>query len=358
MHSSFKIALVLCALLALWLISGIFSGEETKSADTSESAEKQAVSVRVIESHAYESWDEVVVYGTTEASKRVMLRAEASGTVEAIVAHEGATIEQGKTILKLDAQDRKAALQYAEALVRQRQIEYKAAKSLAERGYQGKIGLATAEAQLDAAKAQLSQSKIALDHTIIRAPFAGMVDAIDVEIGDYIDAGKTIVATLIQRDPLKVVGQIPERQIAGVSEGLTARVKLATGQAVDGKVIFASRVADSATRTFRVEVEIPNPTGDVADGLTAEIMIPVERVPVHKLSSSVLSLDDSGVIGVKIVKENGVVEFIPVSVVRDTEDGVEVTGLPEVAQVITLGQAFVREGQRVRVSMVPESSDR
>ncbi len=110
-----------------------------------------------------------------------------------------------------------------------------------------------------------------------------------------------------------------------------------------------SRSADEATRTFRVEVEVPNPDLSIRDGQTAEIAISGGGQAAHLLPGSALTLDDSGQLGLRLVVE-GRAAFHPVTLLRDTAEGVWVAGLPEVADVIVVGQEFVTEGVAVDVT--------
>ena len=107
-----------------------------------------------------------------------------------------------------------------------------------------------------------------------------------------------------------------------------------------------SRSADQNTRTFRVDVEVPNSDLSIRDGQTAEIGIQSDGELAHLLPQSALTLDDSGTLGVRLVVDSKAA-FTPVSVVRDTVDGIWVTGLDESADVIVVGQEFVTDGVAV-----------
>ena len=107
---------------------------------------------------------------------------------------------------------------------------------------------------------------------------------------------------------------------------------------------FLSRSADPTTRTFRVELTVPNPDLSLRDGQTAEILIEAQGVTAHLLAASTLTLDDDGTLGVRTIDADSAALFHPVTVLRDTIDGVYVTGLPEQVDVITVGQEFVTDG--------------
>ena len=130
--------------------------------------------------------------------------------------------------------------------------------------------------------------------------------------------------------------------------GDSAQVRIGNGVEMVGRVRFVSRAAEATTRTFTVEVEVPNPNDILSVGLTAELRIPANKVMAHRVSPAVLTLSGEGAIGVKIVDANNEVEFIPVTIVADTTEGIWLVGLPEMITLITVGQEFVVVGEAVR----------
>lgn len=169
-----------------------------------------------------------------------------------------------------------------------------------------------------------------------------------MEIGDLVRVGDP-VATLVDLDPLIVVGEVNERDIASIQAGGAGTARILDGEVLEGSVRYISAVADAATRTFAVELAIPNPEQRWQAGLTAELRLYADTVRVHALSSALLSLADDGTVGVKLV-EDGRVRFYPVVIVGSAQDGMYVSGLPESVEVITVGQGYVTEGQRVSVA--------
>jgi multidrug efflux system membrane fusion protein len=148
---------------------------------------------------------------------------------------------------------------------------------------------------------------------------------------------------------MKLVGFVPEAQVDRVEVGARAGARLSSGTEVVGEVTFISRSADPQTRTFRVEITAPNEDQAIRDGQTADILIETDGTAAHLLPASAMTLNDDGQLGVRIV-EDGLVQFVPVRMVRDTARGVWLSGLPDVADVITVGQEFVTEGVAVQVT--------
>jgi multidrug efflux system membrane fusion protein len=230
--------------------------------------------------------------------------------------------------------------------VAQRQIEYNAAQKLESRGFNSRIGLSEALANLEAAKAALRAAEIDLEKTGIVAPFAGTIADQNVEVGDYLDIGHALF-TLVTLDPLEVTGYVSERHVRDLSAGGPARVDFEENGSAEGTLSYIAPAADLDTRTFRITVSLPNAERALRGGLTAQIRLPVAEKKAHKISPSILSLNDKGQIGVKLVDERDTVRFVPVTVLADRPDAMWVGGLPEQARVITVGQDFVAEGERV-----------
>lgn len=360
--SSYIVALLIALAATLWMASpylGIFPGnaEEAAATDaapaTPVAEEKPPMLVQVRQSVARPRAVELVLAGQTEASRQATIRAETAGRVVAVEAEEGAAVKTGDVILRLAMDGREASLAEARALVDQRKIEYSAASKLSTRGYQTETKLAESKAQLEAALARLRAIELDVERTVIRAPFDGVIQSRMAEVGDYQRVGDT-VALVIDLDPLIAVARVSEREVAGVESGAQGQVRLITGDIVTGQVRYVSSVASEGTRTFRVELEIENGANRLAAGLTAEIRLAVSAVPAHNMSPAALTLDDAGVIGVKIVDADDIVQFRPVTLVSDGPDGIWIGGLPDETRIITVGQGFVLPGQKV--VPVPEGS--
>lgn len=299
----------------------------------------------------------LVLQGRTVADRSVTLRAETDGPVEAVMVTRGERVSAGDEIVRLAVEDREAVLAESEALVRQREIEFDAALRLNQQGYRSETDLAQAQAALDAARARLELARQQLSRIIVRAPFDGVVNDRLVETGDYVRAGDNI-AYLIDLDPIRVQGQISERFIGQIELGTVGMVTLVGGQEVTGVVSYIGNVASEQTRTFPIELEIPNPENRVIEGLTAEMRMPTREVVGYRLPSSVLSLADNGEVGVYTVDDGNLVQFHAAQIVGGDADSVWLTGLPETMDLIVVGQGYVRPGTEVAVRYVDELPNR
>jgi multidrug efflux system membrane fusion protein len=210
-------------------------------------------------------------------------------------------------------------------------------------------GMQSAQAAVQSAQAAVENAKLEISKLTISAPFAGLLESDTAELGALLQPGAAC-ATLIKLDPIKLVGFVPETQVDRITVGALARARLTGNREVRGRVTFLSRSADPLTRTFRVELEVSNKDSSIRNGQTVEIAIASDGANAHLLPGSALTLDDQGRLGVRVAKD-GIARFVPVSLIRDTIDGVWINGLPAMADVIVVGQEYVTDGVAVDVTM-------
>ncbi|MDP2124749.1 MAG: efflux RND transporter periplasmic adaptor subunit [Parvibaculum sp.] len=350
LHRSHLIAIGIGVAIGLWFVSGVFGGSNGDNNEMT-AAERDAANavvpqVRVVTSTAVARQGMVAVRGRTAAKRAVEVRAETQGTVSELPVEKGAPVKAGEVLCGINLDARDAQLAEAKALARQRQLEYDASRQLAEKGYRAPTAAAASRAAHDAAQARLKQMEIAVSQTRLVAPFDGIFDDRRVEVGDYLRVGD-VCGLVVELDPLLVIGQVSEDRVSALRIGLPGRARLITGETAEGIVSFVAKTADPATRTFRVELEVPNPEFTMRAGITAEIIVPGDAIQAHRIPSSVIALDDKGVIGVRTVDEDSRVRFNPVQLVDDTPEGLWVAGLPHTVTLITVGQDYVIEGQKV-----------
>lgn len=344
------IALGVVLLLGIWMASGAGRNpEEDSERATSAASDPGAIpKVRTMSVTAEPVARTLNVSGRTAPARTVELKAETSGRIVEVPVRRGSRVRAGEVLIRLDAGERVARLDEARARVRQRELEYEGTLKLKPEGYVSDTLLAQSAAELESARAALRTAQLDLERMEIRAPFDGALQERQVEIGDYVSPGSA-VATFVDDRTLVVVGSIAEQHALAVKKGSKGTARLATGQVAQGTVRYIAPVADAATRTFVVELEFANRDARLPAGVTAEIDLPVGTVMAHRISPALLTLDDGGGLGVKIVDDNGQVLFIAAQIVRSSADGVWVTGLPDPARIITVGQGFVKPEQVVQI---------
>lgn len=367
--------------------------EVTSEATTEASADndsENARKVRVVALHSKARMIDsaVVLRGETEANREVEVRAETGGLVVSEPLRRGSHVARGDELCRLEPGTRNAILAEAkarlaeararvpstqasvaeaEARLEEAMINDNAARKLSEGGYasdtrvasaaaavraaeaavqSAKSGLESTQAGIESAEALVAAAQRDIDRLVVKAPFSGILESDTAELGSLVQQGN-LCATVIQLDTIRIVGFVPETEINRVNIGALAGARLTTGEEVTGQVTFVSRSSDPLTRTFRVEVAVPNHDLSIRDGQTAEILISSDGAEAHLIPQSALTLNDDGTMGVRTVGDGNTVKFVAVDVLRDVPEGIWVLGPPPEADIIVIGQEYVEDGVTV-----------
>ena len=369
------------------------AAEAENSAGESVAPDADLIKVVVQTSQAREIETAIVLRGRTEAARQVTVRAETSGQILREPLRKGSYINAGDVLCEIDVGTReaalaetnarlaqaisgqpqsRAALTQAEAQLREAEVALNAARSLRQDGYAtetrllgaqaayeaaqagleaARAGLSSADAAVTSAQASVAAAERELARTTITAPFSGLLETDTAELGSFLPLGGDC-ATIIQLDPIKMVAFVPELDVNKVTVGAPAVAHLASGGQTMGRVTFLSRSADETTRTFRTEVEVPNPDLTIRDGQTVEITIGTDGRMAHLVPQSAMTLNDEGILGLRLIDDQNDVQFAAVEPLRDTIDGIWVAGLPDTANIITIGQEYVIQGVTVAPTFV------
>jgi len=283
----------------LWMLSGMLADDEFEVKTKTQL--ETISSVTVLNSTALEKAKKIKVSGTTEADKLIKIRAEASGTVVSRPVQQGQFVKKDQLICQL----------------------YNASRS---------------------------------SYPKVKAPFDGYLETFSVKEGDYLNTG-AVCATIIDPDPMRLIGEVSEKEINFVKVGAKAEAELISGKKVEGVVSFVSTSANKGTRTFRVEIDVKNSDRSIRDGVSAQIAIKGDTILAHKISPSILMLGEAGELGIRTVNEDDQVEFKKIDILEDSMEGIWITGLPKNTRIITVGQEYVFQGQTVNVKEISASPE-
>lgn len=348
------IALAITAAIGGWMYTGdIIVGGQSDTADQAPPiAEREATrsaelfKVRYVSIQPQKRIEQISIRGRTKADAIVTVRSEAAGIVEKRLVNKGDRVNKGDLVCIVERGTRQELVAQALAQLAQAEGEYNANASLAKKGFASETKVNQLKFALDAAKASLAQAKWNLGRTEVRANATGVVQDPIVEPGDMLSVGSACV-TLIDRDPMLFMGQVSERHINSIKPGMEAKVRLVTGELIQGKIRYIAPSADAKTRTFEIEIEISNANETVRDGMTASATVSLPPVTAYRVSPSWINLADSGAVGLRTVDDKDMVRFVPIKVLAMTKDGFWVSGPNPGMKVITLGQDYVGDGEQV-----------
>jgi membrane fusion protein, multidrug efflux system len=355
MRRTYITAIAIAVVAVLWFASGQLRDEpatppasiaEQNRLAASMSEERPPTRVRVSMRHASDQVRLATIRGRTENKRTVVVRSQVDGTLVERPVERGDAVKEGDLLCRISVEDRQAALGEARAAREQAHIEYEGSVRLSREGLQSETLIAQAKARLAAAESNVMRSELDVARLEITAPFDGVIEDVQLEQGDYVTPGAAC-AVLVDLDPMLLTGRIPESEFSHVKLGSTAVGVVSTGVEVSGVVSFIGKIADEVTRTYAIEVHVANEDLTIPSGVSVRIEVPVEAVRAQQISPALLALDDEGRIGVRTIDEQNVVHFNLIEIISDATDGIWVTGLPDLARVITVGQEFVIPGEVV-----------
>ncbi|MGL6211297.1 MAG: efflux RND transporter periplasmic adaptor subunit [Paracoccaceae bacterium] len=367
MPASFKLhrtaAFIVLIGASAWILTGEFSSVGSAEDATGKENHKPEPAVAEMQTAAAPTLRTVAVKepafvdharrirlsGTTGAGKRVVLAARADGVISALDLVKGAAVAESGVVMTLEGPETLAQAEIAAIALAQRDRELVVAERLYSGGNTPEVQLTSARSDRDAARAELNRANAAVDRLELKAPFAGIVETVDVELGAWVQTGAP-VATILSLDPILVNVEISEVDVGSVAQGSKARVTLVTGAEMEGVVRLVSREASAETRTFPVEIVLPNPGNSIPSGMSAEVELLTDPVRAVAVPRSVITLADSGELGVRVVADDDIAHFVPVGIIDDTETGLVVTGVPDGVRIIVAGQDLVRDGDKVAVA--------
>ena len=344
-----RIAAVLIVIAAtLWIGSGMYGhGGNAASTNKGAAAESQPrFKVTVLQVRPEMHVKTITLSGRTEADNRASAVARAAGSIVNLKVRRGDRVKQGDILAVLSDEAREAKVAEAAAMVHKRQADLATKLPLIQRGIVAANEKNQLLADLSKAEAELEMAEAERERAQIRAPIDGVVSAVPVTTGQALQPN-AMVAEVVALDPMLAVVEVAERQLSGIKVGDRALVHLVTGTTAEGTVRFISPTASSQTRTYRVDVQIPNGAGQIADGITAEVEFRLQPVTAARVPRSALTFTAEGTLGIRTVDYSGAVRSVPVRIIEDAREEVWLSGLTRNATVIVQGQDFVKDGQTV-----------
>ncbi|HAJ28620.1 MAG TPA: efflux RND transporter periplasmic adaptor subunit [Gammaproteobacteria bacterium] len=363
MRKTYLTATFIAVCIIGWIATGLLEEEaaplpqtisEKNAQQRAQAEDRPLTTVRVTTSYAVEQDRLTSVRGQTTNERSVVVQSQVGGLVQKRWVERGSVVGQGDVLCEISVEDRDANLKEAMAGLAQAKLDLDGAKQLAAKGLQSDAVIAGAEARMAAAEAVVQRRKLEKSRLKITAPFAGVVEDTHMEVGQFVTPGASCV-TLVDLDPMLLIGEVSEQHLAGLKPGLPVTATLSNGDVVAGVLRFVAHVAAPGTRTYAIEALVANPDFSIASGMTAALSIAVEQVKVHQITPALLVLDDEGQSGVRGVTADQRVRFYSVELIAEGNEGVWVSGLPDVVDLIVVGQQTVVAGEQVDAQQASNS---
>jgi len=410
MKKSIILAFCILLVTSGWLLSGQIgnvNAEDKKSytatnsteADNTNNSEKKFNELIKVETKVFTSEpidQSITLQGQTIHNRSIDIKSQTTGNIVEINFKRGDSVKSKQKLISISIEDRKELynsyvkeldrlqkelniikknrdnlLNKNAELIKLYEIEFASAKQLIDKGLSSKSKLSLAsfnlaqaksdkvdinlnyesqlssiEAQIESSKSKIKNIQIDINKTEVKVPFDGIINKKNVEIGDYVRPGD-ILFSLVDLNPIKIQGYLSEFDVNKVNVGTKAKVENTNSILKIGEVTFISPSAETSTRTFEFTIEADNTDLAFKSGITTSITIEGSELLAHKIPPSILTLQDDGTVGVKALNQKNYVVFYPIKTVKDTVDGMWVSGLPNQVNLIVSGQEYVSIGQQI-----------
>ena len=343
MSANVKIALMIAFATVIWLGSGLISKDTSEQVT---SPNNISAKVKVERFTAQTFIPQLTLNSHTAPNRTVELKAQISGAVKAVPGERGSVVKKGQTVCALDEQERPQYLEQAKAKLKQAEIAYKGALQLKTAGYQSDLAIAQAKANLETAKLELTRSQLDIDRLKIKAPFTAIIERRPVEVGDYLSSGQSC-ATLVELNPLNIIAQASESDVAKIKLGDQARATFDDYKTEQATLTYISSQANAATRGYMIEAIVDNKDLQLRAGISGQLQLDLPALTAHLIPASLILLDAEGDIIVRAVDQKNRVQQIKLTVVGEAKNGLWVQGLPAQVSLITVGQNYVSQGETI-----------
>lgn len=310
---------------------------------------------------------------TLTANNIVEVRADVTGYLEAIRAKDGSTVAKGQALYEIDKSryaatygQQQASLQQVQADLAQKQRDLERYQKLLENDAisrqtveQAGTAAKTAAANVAAAKAALQKAGTDVDHAVLRAPVGGKIGIAQLRVGDIVNAGQTLINTIVNEDPMFVDFDVPQRRFREftntVDKERTFLLRFSDGTqyAAPGKVLTINNIVDPQTGTIRVRLQFPNTQGELKSGMTAVVMVKNASAADALAVPAKAVMETLSEKNVFVVGQGDVIQLRAVEPGATTDTMVIIrSGLKGGEKIVVDGLQKVKPGDTVNVKML------
>jgi len=316
--------------------------------ETVEPATKIArVKVSVV--HPQRVTEYMLLPGTVEAWEDIDLSAKVAGIVEWVGPKEGTRVTTGEAVVRLDVASKVALLNQAKAQLAQVEKQYERVSNLVRDRVLSRAELDNVTAQRDVARATVEVAQVAWNDATLCSPIAGVIDRLDVDVGEYVNAGKE-VAKIVQTDRVKILVNVPEKDVGYCNRRQEAGIfcnEVRLDQITWGRIYYVALTGDPVSRTYRMHIEMDNREGRVRPGMIVRVGL-IRRQVENALTVPLYAVVDRGDRKVVFIERDGRAVQRTVELGIIDGDRIQVTsGLSEDDRLIVVGHRDLVDGAAI-----------
>ena len=359
-ESPYIISLLIISFLIYWFGESpkINSTEAIKIESTNEVVvEKKLPKVTTQILTSTEIYNTINSYGTTKAFQEAFIQPKLSGEIVKIYKKKGENVDENEVIAKINSDVAEAELKSLKQSLKEVQLKLKINKELYDEDFSSKVDIAAILTKYEQIKAGIQNLEDAIKNSYIISPIKGELGDFELNIGDFVQAGK-MIAKVYDLSKISVDVDIPESYQSHISKNSSAYIEMPNGEIINGTIGFVSNIADPTTHTFRVEV-IAEEGHRKYVGSSASVFVLTEKSKVYNVSPAFLSLNPKNKeknMGLKIV-EDGKVKFMPVEIIKSSQKGLWVKAPKDTIELIVLGKSYVVDGQEVEHKIIKNNTN-
>lgn len=318
--------------------------------------------------------------GRLEATDDVQIKARVSGYILQRAFQEGETVNEGDLLYLLDPEQYKADLAQAKANLAKAQANVKVAERNYSRGQEllpkGAISESEmddltaskleADAELEAAKAQVTAAEVNLSYTTIKAPFTGQIGRSEYSVGDLVGPDSGTLTTLVNKDPIKATFQVSEAAFIAAEErreerrgrisDIDVHIQLTNGRRYPpaGRIDYIANRIEQATGTIEARASIPNPDGVLYPGQYVTVLLELpDTIDAVMIPQAAVQVDQQGSFVMKVLPDQTVQRSNVVLGDRVDSKVVVRQGVTEGEMLVVRGLQRIRAGQQVQIKTMP-----
>ncbi len=362
-HSPYIALASLLTVLTVGCGGAEVDGHEGATGEGESRASARVVNVEVVELERRSFTETVRITGTVQANQDVTVSAEESGAIREILVEKGMPVEVGQPLFRIDSALLASQVREARARAELAQETWERRKRLFEEDRVGtELAYLEARSAAEQAAAQLETLEERLERTVIRSPINGILESREVEVGTMVSSG-TPVARVVQVDPVKITGGVPERFAADVGRGTEAQVTfdVLRDEEFSGRLSYAGATVNPRNRTFPVELVLPNPGRVVKPEMVANLALTRrELADALVVPQDAVVRVEEGYVAFVVVERDGrtVAEVRPLILGGSQRNQLVVDdGLEAGDRLIVVGQQQVAHGDEVQVVRIRDLTD-
>jgi membrane fusion protein (multidrug efflux system) len=304
----------------------------------------------------------ITAVGTLISVNGIDVTPQVAGIVKELYFDSGQNVEKGTKLAQLDTDTEMADLRNFQAQLANAEATLERNQKVFKKGYLSQAELDTAQTQRDILSASIERIKALIAQKTIYAPWAGRLGLRQVDVGEYVSPGKSIV-WLQSLEPIYVDFPVPEEQFRLIEDGQTVEAELPAypGQVFTGKIVSRAAKMSETSRSITVRGEFPNPEHKLLPGMYAAVTVltgepeAVVTIPQTAVTYSLYGNSVFVVVPAKQQQANGGSQeleverrFVKAGEVREGRVSIG-EGIKAGEQVVVAGQNKIAPGTKVRI---------